>query len=97
MSIIENYLANIVLISCLNSFLVLIHNLIKTKGEYIDIKNISIEEQMYLSSIFFSLVFFIIDNIFLLIFKKEKILLEIILIIFFLIIINKFKKIRKIL
>jgi hypothetical protein len=97
MSIIENYLTNIIIISCLNSFLVLLDNLIKTEGKEIKIENITIKEQLYLSSIFLSTILFVIDNIFLILIKKEKIIIEFIFIFLIFIIICKFKKIRKVL
>ena len=87
MSIITEYISNIVLIICMNSFTVLIFNLIESYGiEKKKIENINLKDQIILSSIFFSSLFFILDNIILALMNKEKIIIEIVIIILILII-----------
>jgi hypothetical protein len=78
------YLSNIILIICLNSFLVLLHNLIESYE--IQKKNIkNLKDQLILSSIFFSSIFFVLDNLILILINKEKIIVEILIIIIILI------------
>jgi hypothetical protein len=96
MSIFSDYLANIIIFLIINSFLVLIDNLIKTEGKDININNITIKEELYLSSIFISTIIIIIDTIFLILIKKEKIIIEILIILFLLLFLIKFKESRKI-
>jgi hypothetical protein len=95
MNLFIDHLSSILMLSCLNSFLVLIDNLIKTEGKDIDIENINIKEELYLSSIFLSTIFFIIDNIFLILIRKEKIIIEIVILAILILFIYKFKKTRK--
>jgi len=76
----------------MNSFTVLIFNLIESYGiEKKKIENINLKDQLILSSIFFSSLFFILDNIILALMNKEKIIIEIVIIILILIIMWLFK------
>jgi hypothetical protein len=81
MSIIIEYLSNFILIICLNSFLVLLFNLIESyEIEKKNIKNLNLKDQLTLSSIFFSSIFFILDNLILILINKDKIIIEILII-----------------
>ena len=87
MNVIMEYLSNIVLIICLNSFLVLLHNLIESyEIQKKNIKNLNLKDQLILSSIFFSSIFFVLDNLILILINKEKIIVEILIIVIILII-----------
>jgi hypothetical protein len=74
-------LSNFILIICLNSFLVLLFNLIESyEIEKKNIKNLNLKDQLTLSSIFFSSIFFILDNLILILINKDKIIIEILII-----------------
>jgi hypothetical protein len=91
------YLSNVILIICLNSFLVLLHNLIESyEIQKKSIKNLNLKDQLILSSIFFSSIFFILDNLILILINKEKIMIEILIIVIILIMlwINKIKNLE---
>ena len=92
MNIITEYISNIVLLICINSFIVLIFNLIESyEIEKKELKDINLKDQLILSTIFFSSLFFILDNIILILINKEKIIIEILIIVFILIVTWLFK------
>ena len=92
MNVIIEYVSDVILIICLNSFLVLIINLIEShEVEKKKIENLNLKDQLNLSSVFFSSIFFALDNLILIIINKEKIIIEILIVILILLLMWVFK------